>query len=59
MDLIDVLLKDKLISHRQVEDARQKQAGAKKPLSELLIEMGFIAGRIDQGRLPGIQYAGN
>lgn len=40
--LFDVLIKEHLITSEQLNDARAKQVGAKKPLHELLVEMGFI-----------------
>jgi type IV pilus assembly protein PilB len=40
--LIDVLLKDGLVTSEQVTDAKDKQIGAKKPLHDVLIEMGFL-----------------
>ena len=40
--LIDALIKENLITKEQLQDARDKQMGAKKPIQELLIEMGFI-----------------
>jgi len=42
MNLFDALIKDGLITPEQLGDARVKQIGAKKPLHELLVEMGFI-----------------
>lgn len=42
-DLISVLLEDNLVTRDQIKDARDKQAGAKRPLQELLIEMGFVS----------------
>lgn len=42
MNLFDALIKDNLITTGQLADARVKQIGAKKPLHELLVEMGFI-----------------
>jgi type IV pilus assembly protein PilB len=40
--LFDALIKEGLITSEQLSDARVKQIGAKKPLHELLVEMGFI-----------------
>jgi type IV pilus assembly protein PilB len=40
--LIDALLEKNLITREQLQDARDKQIGAKKPIHELLIEMGFL-----------------
>ncbi len=40
--LIDALLEQSLINSQQLQDARNKQLGAKKPLHELLVEMGFL-----------------
>ena len=40
--LIAALLKESLISEEQLNDAKAKHVGAKKPLQELLVEMGFI-----------------
>ncbi|MCX5703780.1 MAG: hypothetical protein NT066_04740, partial [Candidatus Omnitrophica bacterium] len=40
--LIDTLIKEKLITAEQLNDAKVKHIGAKKPLQELLVEMGFI-----------------
>lgn len=40
--LINALLDKKLINAEQLQDARNKQLGAKKPLHELLVEMGFL-----------------
>ena len=42
MNLIAGLVKEGLVTNEQVEDARQKQAGAKRPIQELLVEMGFV-----------------
>jgi len=41
--LIDGLVREGLITAEQLSDARIKRIGAKKPLQELLVEMGFIA----------------
>lgn len=41
-ELIKMLLDEKLISRSQLNDAKTKQLGAKKPLQDILIEMGFI-----------------
>ena len=40
--LTDALLERKLITQEQLQDARDKQIGAKRPLHELLVEMGFL-----------------
>lgn len=40
--LIEALLKENLINAEQLSDARAKLVGAKKPIQELLVEMGFI-----------------
>jgi type IV pilus assembly protein PilB len=40
--LVDALLKKNLITAENVEDAKIKQIGAKKPLHELLVEMEFL-----------------
>jgi len=40
--LIDALIKQKLITREQLKDARDKQLGAKRPIQELLVEMGFV-----------------
>jgi type IV pilus assembly protein PilB len=40
--LTDTLLKENLITREQLQDARDKQIGAKKPIHELLVEMGFL-----------------
>ncbi len=40
--LIDALLRENLINREQLNDARDKQMGAKKPIQELLVEMGFV-----------------
>jgi type IV pilus assembly protein PilB len=39
---LNVLLKENLITEKQLNDAKDKQIGAKKPIQELLVEMGFI-----------------
>ncbi|MFQ5867776.1 MAG: hypothetical protein ACE5IT_07265 [bacterium] len=39
---LNVLLKENLITEKQLNDAKDKQVGAKKPIQELLVEMGFI-----------------
>ncbi len=41
--LIDILLAEKKITEEQLRDARDRQLGAKKPLHDVLIEMGFIS----------------
>ena len=40
--LIDALLRENLINREQLNDAKDKQMGAKKPIQELLVEMGFV-----------------
>ena len=40
--LIDALINENLTTGQQLQDAKDKQLGAKKPLQELLVEMGFI-----------------
>jgi type IV pilus assembly protein PilB len=40
--LITALLKAGLITQEQLEDARDKQKGAKKPLQDVLVDMGFV-----------------
>jgi len=42
LSLFDELIKERLITPEQLSDARMKQIGAKKPLHELLVEMGFL-----------------
>jgi len=42
VSLTDLLLEEKLITREQIEDARNKQIGAKKPIHEVLINMGFL-----------------
>jgi len=39
---LNVLLRENLITEKQLSDAKDKQIGAKKPIQELLVEMGFI-----------------
>lgn len=41
-NLMNVLLNEHLITPEQLEDAKDKQIGAKLPLHEILIEMGYI-----------------
>jgi type IV pilus assembly protein PilB len=41
--LIETLVKERLISEEQLIDAKDKQLGAKKPLHELLVDMGFLS----------------
>ncbi|MFH1878570.1 MAG: ATPase, T2SS/T4P/T4SS family [Candidatus Omnitrophota bacterium] len=41
--LINELLKQNLVTMEQINDAREKQLGARKPLHALLVEMGFIS----------------
>jgi type IV pilus assembly protein PilB len=40
--LFDQLISQGLVTTEQLQDARAKQVGAKKPIHELLVEMGFI-----------------
>ena len=40
--LTEALLEDALITREQLDDAMDKQIGAKKPIHELLLEMGFV-----------------
>ena len=40
--LVDELLNQGLITEEQLEEARIKQIGAKKPLQDLLVEMGYV-----------------
>ncbi len=40
--LIEELLREGLITQAQLEEAEIKQIGAKKPLQDLLVEMGFV-----------------
>lgn len=43
--LVDILLEKSLITSQELKDAKDKQKGAKKPLHELLVEMGFLQER--------------
>jgi len=40
--LFDQFISQGLVTAEQLADARIKQVGAKKPIHELLVEMGFI-----------------
>jgi len=40
--LAEALIKEGLITFQQLEEAEYKQMGAKRPLQELLVEMGFV-----------------
>jgi hypothetical protein len=40
--LVDALLKEKMISLDQLRDAKSKQIGAKVPLHDVLVDMGFV-----------------
>lgn len=40
--LLEALLKKKLVTSENIEDAKARQIGAKKPLHELLVEMEFL-----------------
>ena len=42
MGLSEVLIKENLITPKQLQEAKEKQRGAKKPIHELFVEMGFI-----------------
>ena len=46
VSLFDELIKEGLITSEQLADARVKQVGAKKPIHELLVEMGFVSEKI-------------
>jgi len=41
--ILDSLLREGAITPEQVTDARHKQLGAKRPVHDLLVEMGFIS----------------
>ncbi|MFC2061629.1 hypothetical protein ACFLUV_03875 [Elusimicrobiota bacterium] len=41
-DLINAFIKEGLLTKEQLSEARCKQIGAKRPLGELVIEMGFV-----------------
>lgn len=41
--LIDELIKQGVISEEQFREAKVKQIGAKKPLQDLLVDMGFVS----------------
>jgi type IV pilus assembly protein PilB len=41
-NLTSILIQQGLITPEQLQDAKDKQCGAKKPLQELLLEMGFV-----------------
>ncbi|MFH1288005.1 MAG: ATPase, T2SS/T4P/T4SS family, partial [bacterium] len=40
--LIETLVEKGLINEKQLKEAKDKQIGAKKPIQELLVEMGFV-----------------
>ena len=40
--LLDFLIQERLITIEQLKEAKDKQAGVKKTLQELLVELGFI-----------------
>ncbi|MDP8299624.1 MAG: ATPase, T2SS/T4P/T4SS family [Candidatus Tantalella remota] len=40
--LIDKLIAENLITQEQLSDAKDKQVGAKKPVIDLLVDMGFL-----------------
>ncbi len=40
--LAETLIKEGLITHQQLQEAKDKQMGAKRPIQELLVEMGFV-----------------
>lgn len=42
MSLLTTLVKEGLVTSEQLDDARSKQAGAKRPIQDLLVEMGFV-----------------
>jgi len=42
VSIFDELIKERLITAEQLADARAKQVGAKRPIHELLVEMGFV-----------------
>ena len=42
MSLMTELVKQGLVTEEQLNDARQKQFGAKKPIQEVLVDMGFV-----------------
>jgi type IV pilus assembly protein PilB len=41
--LLGALVKQGLITEEQLKEAKEKQVGAKRPVQELLVEMGFIS----------------
>jgi hypothetical protein len=43
--LLDVLLKDKLVTSKQIDDVRDKRAGVNKAIYEGLIDVGFFGVR--------------
>ena len=43
--LLDALLKEKLATSEQINDAQDKQAGVNKSIYEVLIYMGFLVVR--------------
>lgn len=42
MSLSDALLESNTINYQQLKEAEQKQIGAKRPLQDILIDMGYI-----------------
>ncbi|MGB2651789.1 MAG: ATPase, T2SS/T4P/T4SS family [Candidatus Omnitrophota bacterium] len=40
--LVDALIKENLLTIEQLNDAKDKQIGAKKPIQDILVEMGFL-----------------
>jgi type IV pilus assembly protein PilB len=40
--LIDALIKERLVTNDQIREAMEKRIGAKKPVHELLVDMGFV-----------------
>lgn len=42
VSLTDLLLEEKLLTKEQLEDARDRQLGAKKPIHEVIVNMGFL-----------------
>lgn len=41
--LINALIEKNLLTKAQLDDAREKQLGAKRPVHELLVDMGFVS----------------
>ena len=40
--LTDALLREQFVTAEQLQDASDKQVGAKKPVEDLFVEMGFV-----------------